>query len=73
MEKDGGRGDAGHYISFYWTDEKRGINQWPLGRIYLPLQGLSSLCPSLDTSPDRIFILAEAAPYLRKVLLRLVP
>lgn len=61
MEKEGGRGDAGHYISFYWPDGKRGINQGPLGCIYLPLQGLGSLCPSLDTGPDRIFILAKAA------------
>lgn len=65
-------GGAGHYISFYWPDEKRGINQWPLGCIYLPLQGLSSLSPFLDTSPDGIFILAKAATFLRKTLLRLV-
>lgn len=32
------------------------INQRPLGCIYLPLQGLGSLSPSLDTNPDRILL-----------------
>lgn len=54
-EREGERCRSLHLFLLAQWEQCR-INQRPLGCIYLPLQGLRSLAPSLDTNPDRILL-----------------